>query len=166
MATLRPCRLTPSALTATLLLTLITSVTGNVCSEVVMRTSVATSVYVILCAFAVHSAPSPQSPFPQSTLSQSPASKSPDLAAAKLIFESHCALCHGIDGGGGRGPSLGRPKLARAADDEALKSLIENGIPPEMPEAWFLSKEEIAGLAAYVVPLAPIPYPSTSTATN
>ena len=157
MATLRPCRLTPSALTATLLLTLITSVTGNVCSEVVMRTSVATSVYVILCAFAVHSAPSPQSPFPQSTLSQSPASKSPDLAAAKLIFESHCALCHGIDGGGGRGPSLGRPKLARAADDEALKSLIENGIPPEMPEAWFLSKEEIAGLAVYVRSLGNVP---------
>ena len=122
-----------------------------------MHTFVATSVYVILCAFAVHSAPSPQSPFPQSTLSQSPASKSPDLAAAKLIFESHCALCHGIDGGGGRGPSLRRPKLARAADDEALKSLIENGIPPEMPEAWFLSKEEIAGLAVYVRSLGNVP---------
>lgn len=122
-----------------------------------MRTFVATIVYVILCALAVCSAPSPQSPSPQSTLSQSPASKPPDLAAAKLIFESHCALCHGIDGGGGRGPSLRRPKLAHAADDEALRSLIENGIPPEMPEAWFLSKEEIAGVAAYVRSLGNVP---------
>jgi len=115
-----------------------------------MRTSIATIAYVILCALAARSAPFPQSPSSQSTLLQSPASKPPDLTAAKLIFESHCALCHGIDGGGGRGPSLRRPKLARAANDEALKSLIEDGIPPEMPEAWFLSKEEIAGLAAYV----------------
>lgn len=74
----------------------------------------------------------------------------PDVAAGKLIFEGHCALCHGIDGGGGRGPSLRRAKLTRASDDEALKSLIENGIAPEMPPAWFLAPEEIANVAAYV----------------
>src|SRR5438874_11290145 len=34
--------------------------------------------------------------------------------------------------------------------DEALKSVIENGIPPDMPEAWYLSQEEIASVAAYV----------------
>jgi putative heme-binding domain-containing protein len=70
--------------------------------------------------------------------------------AGKPLFERHCALCHGIDGSGGRGPSLRRRKLVRAADKEALESLIENGIPPEMPDAWFLSKREIASVAAYV----------------
>jgi len=40
-----------------------------------------------------------------------------------------------MDGGGGRGPSLRRPKLVHAADEEALKSVIENGIQPDMPQA-------------------------------
>lgn len=100
---------------------------------------------LILCATPTTSAcPLHSSP------TQLSASTQPDLAAGKLIFEGHCALCHGIDGGGGRGPSLRRPKLFRAPDNEALKSLIENGSPSEMPGAWFLSNEEIASVAAYV----------------
>ena len=81
----------------------------------------------------------------------------PQRGSGKLLFESHCALCHGIDGSGGRGPSLRRRKLVRGADKEALKSLIENGIPPEMPDAWFLSKGEIASVAAYVRTLSNAP---------
>ena len=73
-----------------------------------------------------------------------------DPSAGKKLFENHCALCHGIDGGGGRGPNLRRPKLDHAADDAALRSLVQNGIAPEMPEGWFLSSENVANLAAYV----------------
>ena len=80
-----------------------------------------------------------------------------DVAAGKVVFEGHCALCHGIDGGGGRGPSLRRAKLTHAADDDALKSLIENGIAPEMPPAWYLSPEEIANVAAYVRTFGNVP---------
>lgn len=80
-----------------------------------------------------------------------------DVAAGKVVFEGHCALCHGMDAGGGRGPSLRRAKLTHAADDDALKSLIENGIAPEMPPAWFLSPEEIANVAAYVRTLGNVP---------
>lgn len=80
-----------------------------------------------------------------------------DPAAGKLIFEEHCALCHGLDGGGGRGPDLRRPKLRHAADDEALKSLIENGIPPDMPDGGTFSKEDIANIAAFVRTLGNVP---------
>ncbi len=80
-----------------------------------------------------------------------------DLAAGKAIFQSHCALCHGLDGGGGRGPDLRRPKLDRAPDDEALKALILNGIPPEMPDGWYLSPEDIANIAAFVRSLGNVP---------
>jgi cytochrome c oxidase cbb3-type subunit 3 len=80
-----------------------------------------------------------------------------DPAAGKVIFQAHCALCHGLDGGGGRGPDLRRPKLDRAADDEALKSLIENGIPPEMPDGWYLGKADIANIAAFVRSLGSVP---------
>jgi len=115
--------------------------------------AVAATILSLILSVAPARSTSPQQPPP----SQSPTSAQPDLAAAKIIFESHCALCHGIDGGGGRGPSLRQPKLLHAPDDDALKSLIENGIPPEMPEAWFLSKEEIANVAAYVRSLGNVP---------
>ena len=81
----------------------------------------------------------------------------PNPAAGKAIFESHCALCHGLDGGGGRGPDLRRPKLDRAPDDEALKSLILNGIPPDMPDGGFYSPEDIANIAAFVRTLGNVP---------
>jgi mono/diheme cytochrome c family protein len=80
-----------------------------------------------------------------------------DPAAGKVIFQQHCALCHGHDGGGGRGPDLRRPKLNHAPDDAALKSLIENGIPPEMPQGWYLSPEDIGNVAAFVRSLGNVP---------
>ncbi|HEY2017762.1 MAG TPA: c-type cytochrome [Bryobacteraceae bacterium] len=81
---------------------------------------------------------------------QTPAEPVPDIAAGRKIFESQCALCHGQTGTGGRGPSLTRPKLNRAPDDEALRTLISSGIVPEMPGAWQLSPREVASVAAYV----------------
>jgi cytochrome c oxidase cbb3-type subunit III len=68
----------------------------------------------------------------------------------KTLFERHCAVCHGIEGKGGRGPSLNHLQLVRARDDAALKLLIANGIPPGMPQGWFLSEEDVASLARYV----------------
>ncbi len=88
--------------------------------------------------------------------SQTPPAK-PDIAAGKITFERHCSLCHGMDGSGGRGPSLLRPKLTHAPDDAALSALIENGIAPEMPPAWFLTKDEIAPLVAYVRSIGNVP---------
>jgi cytochrome c oxidase cbb3-type subunit III len=81
----------------------------------------------------------------------------PDAAAGKKIFESQCALCHGQTGTGGRGPSLNRPKLAKAPDDEALWKVISTGIEPEMPGAWQLNPHEVYSVAAYVRSLGAIP---------
>lgn len=81
----------------------------------------------------------------------------PDTAAGKKIFESQCALCHGQTGTGGRGPSLNRPKLARAPDDEALWKVISNGIEPEMPGAWQLNVHEVYSVAQYVRSLGAMP---------
>lgn len=85
---------------------------------------------------------------------QQPAAKEEAQAAnaeaGKKTFERHCALCHGIDGKGGRGPALTRARLSHAPDDAALKSVISDGIPPNMPEAWYLSEEDVANVAAFV----------------
>jgi cytochrome c oxidase cbb3-type subunit 3 len=81
----------------------------------------------------------------------------PDPAIGRKIFESQCALCHGQTGGGGRGPALNRPKLARAPDDAALRSVISEGIPPDMPGSWQLHPSEVSGVAAYVRSLGAMP---------
>jgi len=80
-----------------------------------------------------------------------------DSAAGRKLFESQCALCHGQTGGGGRGPALNRPKLRRAPDDAALRSLISEGIPPDMPGAWQLHPTELANVAAFVRSLGAMP---------
>lgn len=84
--------------------------------------------------------------------------ETPDAAAGKRLFELHCAVCHGIEGkGGGRGPNLNRVHLERAPDDVALKSLIESGIPPEMPGAWYMSEKDVKNVIAYVRSLGGVP---------
>jgi putative heme-binding domain-containing protein len=85
-----------------------------------------------------------------------------DPALGHKRFESQCALCHGQDGSGGRGPNLRRPKLDHAPDDAALRKVISQGIQPEMPGAWQLSVHEVASVAAYVrqigsLPAEPVP---------
>ena len=77
-----------------------------------------------------------------------------DPAAGKPIFERHCAPCHGMSGNGGRGPRLNRGYLRHAPDDTELRSVISNGIPPGMPDASYLSDEEIANVAAHIRSLA------------
>ncbi len=78
-------------------------------------------------------------------------------AAGRKIFESQCALCHGQMGGGGRGPSLTRPKLSKAPDDAALKRVISEGIPPEMPGAWQLNPQDVSDVVSYVRSLSALP---------
>ena len=80
----------------------------------------------------------------------------PELAQGQALFETHCTLCHGVNGKGSRGPSLTKAKLAKAPDDAALKKLIENGLEPEMPGSWFLAEPDVAHLIVYVRSLGKI----------
>jgi putative heme-binding domain-containing protein len=80
------------------------------------------------------------------------------LAQGRTLFESQCARCHGIGGGGGAGPSLRRPRLRRAADDSALVGLIRDGVAgTPMPGAWQLGDRELGVVAAYVRSLGRLP---------
>jgi len=74
-----------------------------------------------------------------------------DLSQGKRLFVGHCAICHGIEGTGGRGPSLHQPVLRRVANDFQLFLVVRQGIEgSEMPAAWQMSEREAKQVAGYV----------------
>lgn len=117
-----------------------TSVQPETLAEIRNAASTATRFVVILLAGATVLAQSPIS-------SQTPE----DLERGRRLFERQCARCHGMGGAGGTGPGLNSPVLGRAADDQALFSLIKEGIRgTEMPSAWQMIDREIWHVAGYV----------------
>jgi len=58
--------------------------------------------------------------WPQGTAVTNPHTSPDDVAAGGRIFRSHCAVCHGPDGGGGRGSKLTRGEFRHATTDEGL----------------------------------------------
>jgi putative heme-binding domain-containing protein len=87
-----------------------------------------------------------------------PTSQGDASSLGKKVYTNQCALCHGIDGVGGRGPALNRPKLTRVASQADLVKLIQEGIPgTEMSEFWMLSEKEVEQVAAYVLSLGRVP---------
>lgn len=89
-----------------------------------------------------------------------------DLAEGKVLYQTHCALCHGIEGTGGRGPRLDRAKLKRASNSQALFDAIRAGIAgTEMPAVWWVNDEHKWRIAGYVRSLgrvAEVPLPGDS----
>jgi cytochrome c oxidase cbb3-type subunit 3 len=74
-----------------------------------------------------------------------------DPIPGKKLYESHCSLCHGQTGTGGKGPNLSQPILRHAPDDKRLAEVIQQGIPgTEMPGAWQLTDHEALQVASYV----------------
>jgi cytochrome c oxidase cbb3-type subunit III len=85
------------------------------------------------------------------TTSQEKDAKPDPLTQGKRLFVGHCALCHGIEGTGGRGPSLNQPKLRNVTTGLSLSQIIREGIrETEMPGFWQLSDREITLVADYV----------------
>jgi len=74
-----------------------------------------------------------------------------ELAQGKRVYVGQCALCHGIEGVGGRGPALNQPALRRAKDDVALYNVIKNGVAgTEMPASWHMTEREVWRVVAYI----------------
>jgi putative heme-binding domain-containing protein len=87
----------------------------------------------------------------------STAQAKPDLDAGRKLFQTHCAVCHGPLGDGGKGTNLAQPRLQRADDDQALARIITLGIPgTEMPLTR-LTQQQLANVIAYVRSLAALP---------
>ena len=88
----------------------------------------------ILAAWLVAAMAPAQAQYPAPVLERPlTAADAADLAEGKRLYNAQCALCHGIDGSGGYGPSLLTPAFTRGADDAGLFTLVRTGIPGVMP---------------------------------
>jgi putative heme-binding domain-containing protein len=96
-----------------------------------------------------------RSPSSSSIHASAPAS---DQTRGKRLFEGQCARCHGIQGGGGTGANLRRPRLRHAPDDESLFNVIRKGIPGTgMPTTFAMTDNEVHDVIAYVRSLGRVP---------
>ena len=68
-----------------------------------------------------------------------------DLGHGERIYKAQCALCHGIDGAGGTGPSLQRPVLPRARDNKALYEVIRDGVEGAHAGKLAIRERDLAG---------------------
>ena len=73
-----------------------------------------------------------------------------DSPPGERLYLNHCAMCHGQRGEGGRGPTLARPKLLHAPDDDALRNVIRGGIAGTGMPSTRLLDAELRELAAHV----------------
>ena len=92
------------------------------------------SVGALVAAWVLAAAVAARAQYPAPTLERPLAEAgAADLAEGKRLYTAQCALCHGIDGSGGYGPSLLKPAFTRAPDDAGLFTLVRAGIPGLMP---------------------------------
>lgn len=74
-----------------------------------------------------------------------------ELNRGRKLYIVHCARCHGVNGEGGEGADLSRPRLRFAADDAALTKVIRNGIRGTgMPGNIIPTDAEVQAIAQYV----------------
>jgi len=77
-----------------------------------------------------------------------------DLADGKATFRSNCAFCHGLTGGGGRGPTLNSGRLLHGSTEQDIKNVVTNGVPGTSMPAFEFEKDELTRLVAYIRTLA------------
>lgn len=75
---------------------------------------------------------------------------SDDVAEGRRIFERNCALCHGGDATGGRGPNLARGFFRRATTDARLFEIVQEGISGTGMPGTGLSDVKAAQVTAYI----------------
>src|SRR5712692_3404029 len=73
-----------------------------------------------------------------------------DLAGGKATFRSNCAFCHGLTGGGGRGPALSSGRFVHGSTTDDISNVIRNGVPGTTMPAFEFEKNELDDLIAYV----------------
>jgi putative heme-binding domain-containing protein len=72
-----------------------------------------------------------------------------DLATGEAIFNSNCAICHGTDGSGARGPNL-RGRLRNGDSTAEIEAVISKGLPGTAMPKFSFEPDELQGVVRYV----------------
>jgi len=96
------------------------------------------------------------------TCASQPASA--DVAAGAKTFRSHCVVCHGLNGQGGRGPNLSAGVFHHGDTDSDLLRNISNGIPGTDMPGTFYEEDRVRQIVAYLRSLNSKPQPSGDAA--
>ena len=73
---------------------------------------------------------------------KNPFTSASDVEAGGRLYRSHCAVCHGIEGEGGRGVPLTTGMFRHGSTDRDLYTTISVGIPgTEMPGIFFNGRQ-------------------------
>jgi cytochrome c oxidase cbb3-type subunit 3 len=68
-----------------------------------------------------------------------------------LLYQQHCAVCHGVDGGGGVGIPLNLPDFLAVASDDYMRSTLREGRPGRvMPAFPNFDDAEIQAIAEHI----------------
>src|SRR6476619_4037783 len=68
----------------------------------------------------------------------------------KSIYRSNCAFCHGLTGGGGRGPALAQGQYVHGSSAGEIRGVIVNGVPGTNMPAFQMEAGELDHLVAFV----------------
>ena len=90
------------------------------------------------------------------TLAATAQAQDPDVA---VLFQQHCAACHGAQRTGGMGPALLHESLARLRRPEAQRVIAQGRVATQMPGfSEKLTAAEIAALTQWIyAPVTPAP---------
>lgn len=88
---------------------------------------------------------------------QNPVARNPEaIEAGREIFRIYCSPCHGIRGGGGRGPDLTRATFSAGDKDTDLFRVISDGVTGTEMQSYSLvfGEEGVWRLIAYIRSIA------------
>jgi putative heme-binding domain-containing protein len=80
----------------------------------------------------------------------SPAIGQSTVDDGRQIFERNCAICHGGDATGGRGPDLSRGMFRHATTDAQLTDIVQNGIEGTGMPWTGLSDQKASQVVAFI----------------
>ena len=72
------------------------------------------------------------------------------LEDGKALYRSNCAFCHGLTGGGGRGPALAQGQFVHGSSADEIRRVIVNGVPGTNMPAFRMEADELDHLVAFV----------------
>lgn len=83
----------------------------------------------------------------------------------RALFNGTCAVCHGVEASGGRGPALNTGRFSHGGEDYEVFQTIKNGIGSGgMPSFAALADGDIWGVVSFLKSLSAAPVPNAATA--